>query len=99
MGRRDLGKVLDALYKASAILFWGFTGTVVLRAAPGAYAVVRDATVAMTRVSVALERASDTTARIEAATTDLRAEVREARAEQRAQGARLEALLQGCGRR
>lgn len=79
--RPSLTRVLDGLYKASAIAFWAFTGVAVVRAAPGAYIVMRDATEAMTRVSVALERATEGNARIEAATERARDEQREMRRE------------------
>lgn len=93
--RPSLTRVLDGLYKSSAIAFWLFTGVAVVRAAPGAYAVARDATAAMTRVSVALERATEGTARIEAATERGREEQREMRREM---AERLDRLSVTCAR-
>lgn len=79
--RADVARGIDTVYKLSAVAFWGFTGFAVLRAAPGAYTVIRDATQAMTRVSVALERATEGTVRIEATTARAREEVGEMRRE------------------
>ncbi len=77
----DVARGIDISYKLVAIVFWGCTVVALGKSAPGAYAVVRDATVAMTRVSVALERGAEGTARIEAATERAREEHREMRRE------------------